>query len=377
MSTVPQEQLAQEVHAQGLRLVIAVTGGGSEAISALLTTSGASRSILAATVPYAPEALGEFLGARPDEFCSAWTARAMAMAAFLKARQYDPDAPVCGVACTASLASDRPKRGPHRAHFAYQTASTTAALSLVLEKGRRSRAEEEAVVAGVLLNHIADACGVTNRLTTPLVAGEPIDSTRVVAPQDQQDLLAGRTLAVPMHAARDRTKPAAVFPGAFHPLHGAHTRMAEVAHQMLGQDVAYEISILNVDKPPLDFIEIDLRARQFSPQQAVWLSRAPQFTQKAQLFPGATFVVGVDTLERIGQPRYYGGQEAAMQQAIADIVSRGNRFLVFGRLVEGSFRTLGDLQIPAALASICREVPEHLFREDISSTQLRKQARQG
>ena len=119
--------------------MIAVTGGGSGAISALLTTRGASRSILAATVPYAPAALSEWLGARPDEFCSAWTARAMAMAAFLKARQYDPDAVTCGVACTASLASDRPKRGPHRAHFAFQTAGTTAALSLELEKGRRSR----------------------------------------------------------------------------------------------------------------------------------------------------------------------------------------------------------------------------------------------
>jgi nicotinamide mononucleotide (NMN) deamidase PncC len=373
VSTISQEQLAEEVHAQGTRLVIAVTGGGSGAISALLTTRGASRSILAATVPYAPAALSEWLGARPDEFCSAWTARAMAMAAFLKARQYDPDAVTCGVACTASLASDRPKRGPHRAHFAFQTAGTTAALSLELEKGRRSRFDEEAVVAAVMLNHVADACGAKGRIAVPLVVGESIQSTRVVAPPDRQDLLAGRRPAIPLRAAGDQARPRAVFPGAFNPLHDGHKTMAAAAQQILGQEVTCEISILNVDKPPLDFIEIDRRARQFSPGQAVWLTRAPHFSEKARLFPGATFVVGADTLARVGHPRYYGGQEAAMHQAIADIASHGCRFLVFGRTIEGTFRTLGDLQIPAALLSICQEVPEKLFRDDISSTQLRSQ----
>ena len=57
------------------------------------------------------EALVEWLGGKPDEYCSSWTARAMAMQAYLKAKCYDSVADTCGVACTASLASDRPKRG--------------------------------------------------------------------------------------------------------------------------------------------------------------------------------------------------------------------------------------------------------------------------
>ena len=76
VAIVSQDQLAQEVHAAGTRIVIAVTGGGSRAISALLGVPGASRSILAAVVPYAAEALIDWLGGRPDEFCSERTARA-------------------------------------------------------------------------------------------------------------------------------------------------------------------------------------------------------------------------------------------------------------------------------------------------------------
>jgi nicotinamide mononucleotide (NMN) deamidase PncC len=373
VSRVSQEQLAQEVHAGAMRLVIAVTGGGSGAIPALLGLPGASRTILAAAVPYAPEALIEYLGGRPDEFCSPWTARAMAMAAFLRAKQYDPSGNTCGVACTASLASDRPKRGAHRAHLAFQTADTSATLSVELVKGRRSRTEEEAIVALLVLNHVAEACGVSGRLAVPLFNQEQIRTARVVAPGDQQDLLAGRTRAVPCVAARDKPGPLAVFSGAFHPLHEGHQKMAEVARKLLGQEVAFEISILNVDKPPLDFIEIAERTGQFSADDAIWLTRAPNFTDKAELFPGATFIVGADTIVRVGQLRYYGGQETAMHAAIDKIRSQGCRFLVFGRKIDDAFRTLGNLQLPTPLAQICQEVPQELFCRDISSTQLRRQ----
>ncbi len=362
-------------------MVIAVTGGGSGAISALLAVPGASRTVLAAVVPYASQALVEWLGGRPDEFCSARTARAMAMAAFLKARTYDPQGRTCGVACTASLASDRPKRGPHRAHLAYQTATTTFELSLELEKSRRSRSEEEGVVAALVLNMIAAASGVQARLDLPLVESEHPQTSQIVAPLEQQQLLAGQVQVIPLGSKTQNCPPEAIMPGAFDPLHEGHRKMAEIAARLLGCKVDFEISITNVDKPPLDFIEIDRRARQFSTAQdvseSVWLSRAPRFSEKAELFPGATFVVGADTIARIGDPRYYGGQDAAMQEAIARIAASGCRFLVFGRQVEGVFRTLSELPIPPQLARLCQEVPRADFRDDVSSTQLRARRSEG
>lgn len=372
MTDTSEQQLAQEVHSSGTRMVIAVTGGGSGAISTLLGEPGASQSILAAVVPYAPQALVEWLGGKPNEFCSSRTARAMAMMAFLKAKGYDPAAAVCGAAATASLASDRPKRGAHRIHLAWQSATTTAAYSLEMEKGRRSRAEEEVLAATLLLNLVAEACGAAARLNLPLVEGERVQTARVEAPASQQELLAGQTGAVPLGTARKAAAPRAVFPGAFNPLHTAHRKMVTAAKAMLGCDVALEISIENVDKPPLDYIEIDDRLRQFTDDDAVWLTRAPTFVRKAQLFPGATFVVGADTIERIGHQRYYADQ-AALDAAIENLAAAGCRFLVFGRTTGGRFRTLDDLRLPESLAKLCRGVPESAFRQDISSTELRAQ----
>lgn len=372
MSLVSPEQLAAEIHARPLRLVIALTGGGSGAISGLLGVPGASKSVLAAHVPYADSALESWLGCRPEQFCSERTARVMAMTAYLEARRYAPSATVCGVACTASLASDRPKRGAHRAHVAYQTADATASASLELDKGRRTRREEEELVTALLLNHIAQACGAQGRLAVALCENEQVQARHVMAGRDQQELLAGRARAIRGTWAA-RPAPAAVFPGAFHPLHEGHRAMRQLAAEILGALVDYEMSIENVEKPPLDFLEIESRLAQFSPNDAVWLTRAPHFHQKAALFPGATFVVGADTILRVADPRYYAGDAAARDRAISDIAKSGCRFLIFARVVEGSFRALTQLGLPPALAALCQQVPPEQFRQDVSSTALRGQ----
>jgi nicotinic acid mononucleotide adenylyltransferase len=246
---------------------------------------------------------------------------------------------------------------------------------LELLKGQRSRAEEEALVAGLVLNAVAEASGAAARIELPLLEGERIEEVRVDAPADEQDLLAGSRLIVPRGAASLHQRPRAIFPGAFHPLHAAHRLMADVARQRLHSDVAFELSIENVDKLPLDFVETDERVKQFDSRDAVWLTRAPTFVRKAELFPGCTFVVGADTIERVGQSRYY-GSEQAMLAAIAAISAQGCRFLVFGRDRGGAFRTISALGLPAPLAALCDEVPEEAFRADISSTALRNRAKQ-
>jgi hypothetical protein len=151
--------------------------------------------------------------------------------------------------------------------------------------------------------------------------------------------------------------------------------MAQTAGEILATDVQFEISILNADKPPLDFLEIDRRVRQFEPEQTVWLTRAATFEEKSKRFPGAVFIVGVDTLRRIADPRFYGDREDALSHAVKQIAIRGCRFLVFGRSTSGSFIRLTDLDLPRALAALCEEVREAHFREDISSTAIRQRRR--
>ena len=169
------------------------------------------------------------------------------------------------------------------------------------------------------------------------------------------------------------SSPHVILAGAFNPLHVGHRRMAKTAEEMLGLPTAMEISILNVDKPALDYLEIDRRLGQFPPEQAVWLTRAATFEDKSRLFPGATFVVGVDTLRRIADPRYYGSDRSVMEQSLQRIIARNCRFLVFGRALGSSFIRLSDLDLPDALRRICIEIPPDKFREDVSSTALRKE----
>jgi nicotinamide mononucleotide (NMN) deamidase PncC len=377
LSSVDRSEIVAEILSSGRQLVIAVTGGGSGAISALVQTPGASRAMLEAVVPYSLAALESWLGGKPDQACSEATARAMAMAAFMRARRLAPDADalmLVGVGCTASLASDRPKRGDHRVHVAVQTARRTNSDTLPLDKKNAKRADEEQAAANLVLAAAAEACGID---AAPLWDALPGGRDRVVtdsieATDGATDLLLGAHPLMVIGNAADST---AVFPGAFNPPHAGHLRMAEVAERRLGTTVTWELSIANVDKPPLDFITIRdrlsaLTTREF--KRNTVLTRAPTFREKAALFPGATFAVGADTLERIAEPRYYGGDVAKRDAAVGDIAARGCRFLAFGRIVNGRFQTLADMDLPPALRALCDEVPESEFREDVSSTELRR-----
>jgi hypothetical protein len=168
--------------------------------------------------------------------------------------------------------------------------------------------------------------------------------------------------------------PKVLLPGAFNPLHAGHWGMAEAACRITGMPVSFELSVANVDKPPLAAAEILARIRQFGGRGCVWLTRAPTFVEKAALFPGALFVLGVDTADRIIAPRYYDNSEDKMLAAMEGIRSRGCRFLVAGRVESGGkFVRLQHLAIPKSVADLFSEIPEAEFRLDISSTQIRLQ----
>jgi hypothetical protein len=304
----------------------------------------------------------------------------MAMRAFLRCVRLDPDAQRrAGVACTASLATDRPKRGAHRAQLAVQTAQWTAVYYVeFLKDHHRSRGEEEHLVSRLVLRATADACGVAQQSPLDLLGGEQLIEARMTAPETWRDLLLGKTEAlrqrgIEKSAAGQETVPRAVFPGAFHPLHAGHRRMLQIAGKILAAPVEVEISILNVDKPPLDYLEIARRLEQFAAEQPIWLTRSATFEEKSRLFPGTTFVVGTDTLRRIADPRYYGGDASACRAAVERIAARGCRFLVFGRVEQGRIVDLADLELPRTLKSISTFVPETTFREDVSSSELRRQ----
>lgn len=345
---------ARLLHDSPWRGVLHLTGGGGGMLSELLAEAGASRTLIEARIPYAEDALAALLGGRPDQACSAPTARALAMTAFQRALHHGAR-PAFGFGVTASLATDRPKRGPCRAHLAVQTPGHTAQTQIALHGERTA---QEAALVDFAWQTLLGALALGNPPQTHL--------EQVAAPDEWQALIAGNRRSTPAPQS-----PALILPGSFNPLHDGHRRMMAVAEARLGQAGIFELSVENPDKPLLDYIEIHQRLTQF--QGKVHLTRLPTFRDKAAEFPGATFAVGIDTLLRIADARYYGG-EAQRDEAVAALLEAGSSFLVFGRLVNSSFQGLSDADLPEALRGACTEVPEDEFRADLSSTELRRRA---
>jgi nicotinic acid mononucleotide adenylyltransferase/nicotinamide mononucleotide (NMN) deamidase PncC len=377
MALPDAERLVADLERAGRRAVLVATGGGSPALSHLLTTPGASAAIVEALVPYAREAVDRLLGGPQEAYGSSRTARRLAVAAWQRARACDaPAEAAVGAAVTAALRTRQPKRGPHRVIVALQTLAATTVAEVVLEKGARTRAEEEQLAAALLLEAVGAACGGGAALDPGLLqAGEVVRRDGFDAPAAWQELFAG-TRAVAAAAGDPAAQPrpgGLVFPGSFDPFHEGHRLMARIAEEVAERPLDYELSIENVDKPALDYLEIRDRAAQFT-ERRLWLTRAATFLEKLAVFPESTFVMGADTYVRLADPRYYGGSAEAAAGAARTIAERSRGLVVFGRVREGVFQEATRLDVPRVLRDVTYFVSEREFRSDVSSTELRRRS---
>ena len=375
------------VHGSPTMAVIATAGGGGQALGWLLGTPGASKTVLEAVVPYNEKAMAEFLGHQPDKYVSETTAIEMAQSAYNKAlRLRTSQIPIVGLACTATIATDRPKWGEHRCYVAAWDNTGVTSYGLSLTMGSRDRSGEEDVVSRIILRALADSCGVEEEVPLALLDGERLEVQRIAHAGPLRKLIeaarirgsGGGSNSVTVYPDGDMVADepvlAGVLPGSFNPLHRGHEKLAQVASEMLGDRVVFEMSVVNVDKPPLEESEVLRRLHQFHGKWRVVLTRAATFREKAGLFRKCPFVIGSDTLVRLVDSSYHGGEDAQVHAALSEIRKSGCRFLVAGRTYMGVFRTLADVTIPEEFAELFEAIPESRFRDDVASTELRPSA---
>ncbi|MDO4550062.1 MAG: hypothetical protein Q4C96_02280 [Planctomycetia bacterium] len=387
------------IHRSEHQGVFAFTGGGSVFLSRLLCTPGASHTVLEAIIPYSYNSLQAFLNFSPEQACCELTARKMAVTAWQRAIKYtgSPSAELFGFSCTASLKTEKMKRGQHHAFMAFHSLQKTCSLSITLLKDHRSRHEEEQLLASLaqyFFHHSLRAdtssfgehsCFRTWREQLKLHSSESLFMNVFCPPKSWQELFAGNRAFVCLRLPENKEvsppeENFALFPGSFAPFHEGHAQMRKLAMSVLHQNVALEMAIINADKPSLDYLDIHQRLNFIikklhdeNDHTMIFLTNLPFFNQKVTVFPHTTFVVGSDTLIRITDPRYHDNNKTLHQEFLRYLLQQKCRFLVLGRTISGKFVSLSDLDLPETLKNICLEIPESQFRNDISSTWLRNQ----
>jgi hypothetical protein len=382
------------LHESPYKAVIACTGAGAGIQKALWEVPGSSETIIDSVFPYHRLALTDFIGREPAKFCSQDTALWMATAAHRRATELvlrdggDP-ATVIGLALTAAVATNRPKKGDHQCFIAVRTAKGMSTVSAVFEKGLRSREEEGALCDLLAVNVLLASAGLEQ--VSGSAAGILCDEIRTF--DDDGDVLY-RPKLVPSQLAPlagtthdifdrplfqpdgarmdvDALSPDRhiLFHGSFDPWHFGHDLMAQQAERMTGKEVVCAITATHPDKGRLGEAELLRRAEQFRYRRPVlFMESGALYVDKARMFPGVGMLIGADVALGILNPKYYGSPSKCME-ALEELRQHRARFYVVGREIEGKFVTLDDLPIPAAARELFLPVSG---RWDVRSRDLRK-----
>ena len=358
--------IVRKIHDSPFKITFVSSGGGTNAISSLLEVPGASNTILESYIPYSKDSMDKFLNRKPDHYCSLDTCLSMGANAYKKSKEIDTKTKskyLLGLSITANLATTYEKKGDHKFFIVIQANDYTTYLECFLEKGKRSRNEEEELITACAISLLAESCGLEYPLPDQ---AENIYIEKIIAEKPWKKLFNNKVGFI----SNNKSNPELIFPGSFNPLHEGHIKMKELAERKTGMHTTFEICAKNADKPPLTYVEIKRTIDQFQNDESWMLTSAGRFSEKAEMFPNSVFIIGADTLMRVFDEKFYKSYKDMMEH-IQRFNDHNINFLVFGRKVGKKFVSLNQIKIPEIIKDRCTGFGEDSFRDDISSTELR------
>lgn len=304
------EEKIAALHGSGKKVCLVCTGAGAGCQNLISQIPGASNTLLECFFPYSKEALGDFLGVEPEKFASEDTALRMAARAWRRAteivaRQGGDVREAVGVAVTGVIATSRPLRGEHRVFIAARTDEGFHFSQVTFLKDDKNLSAlgriREGEICDVLALNMILYCAKIPQIVIPGVSLRSLylALTGDGVVQSPEEVKQDPKISV-IHPDKH-----VLFEGSFKPLHFGHERIAREVERLTGKQVVYVITNKHPDKGGITEAEIETRTAQFQWLSPVMVTESLKlFVDKAKVFPGFSFLVGVDTLKRILDPKY-------------------------------------------------------------------------
>lgn len=367
------EKIIKQIHDTPYKFFATLSGAGGSFVSEFLKYSGASKNLLGFYIPYSKELFDEFTGVKMENYSSISASRILAVKSFEKAKKICKEEFAIGIGAACSIATEGERIGRlHKLNIAFHKFNETKYFSITLNP-TRTREEEEKICLEILIKMLALACNVKCSLNTYFANTETLKEEGYICISEIVDLFNGKLSHIQFSNYNIPNKLEVFYSGSFNPIHEAHIAILNKAYKVLNKEIGFELSLSNVDKPPMDFIDINNRTNSLSKFGRVLITNSPKYIDKIKVIKKYNpsikeiiFIVGIDTWDRIFDEKYYSNFDEYSDFKNC-LIDNKVHFLIFPR----NGRNYADIQSNRRFIHFSNNLVD-LDMMDISSSQIRK-----